>query len=137
MIGDIKMSDQNSDFKSFLLGALIGGVVGTVTALLFAPKSGKELRRDIADTSADFYDKASDYVINVTNEGKSKVQEAYTVAKNKTSELIDEASEYKNSLQNRFTNLKEAAKAGADVFRTDLKTSSDENNIETEENIGF
>ena len=131
------MSDQNSDFKSFLLGALIGGVVGTVTALLFAPKSGKELRRDIADTSADFYDKASDYVINVTNEGKSKVQEAYTVAKNKTSELIDEASEYKNNLQNKFTNLKEAAKAGADVFRTDLKSSSDENNIETEENIGF
>ena len=131
------MSDQNSDFKSFLLGALIGGVVGTVTALLFAPKSGKELRRDIADTSADFYDKASDYVINVTNEGKSKVQEAYTVAKNKTSELIDEASEYKNSLQNKFTTLKEAAKAGADVFRTDLKSSSDENNIETEENIGF
>ena len=131
------MSDQNSDFKSFLLGALIGGVVGTVTALLFAPKSGKELRRDIADTSADFYDKASDYVINVTNEGKSKVQEAYTVAINKTSELIDEASEYKNSLQNKFTNLKEAAKAGADVFRTDLKSSSDENNIETEENIGF
>lgn len=131
------MSDQNSDFKSFLLGALIGGVVGTVTALLFAPKSGKELRRDIADTSADFYDKASDYVINVTNEGKSKVQEVYNVAKNKTSELIDEASEYKNNLQNRFTNLKEAAKAGADVFRTDLKTSSDENNIETEENIGF
>jgi len=34
--------------KSFLIGALVGGVVGSVTALLFAPKAGKELRKDIA-----------------------------------------------------------------------------------------
>ncbi|MFD0958538.1 YtxH domain-containing protein [Paenibacillus chungangensis] len=32
----------------FLLGALAGGVIGSITALLLAPKSGKELREDIA-----------------------------------------------------------------------------------------
>lgn len=31
----------------FLLGALAGGVIGSITALLLAPKSGKELREDI------------------------------------------------------------------------------------------
>ncbi|CAM2962773.1 YtxH domain-containing protein [Paenibacillus sediminis] len=35
--------------KGLLWGALIGGVVGSVTALLFAPKPGRELRQDIAD----------------------------------------------------------------------------------------
>lgn len=35
--------------KGFLLGALAGGIVGSVTALLFAPKSGKELRGDISE----------------------------------------------------------------------------------------
>lgn len=35
--------------KSFLLGAVIGAVAGSVTALLLAPKPGKELRQDIAD----------------------------------------------------------------------------------------
>jgi len=35
--------------KSFFIGALVGGIVGSVTALLFAPKAGKELRKDIAD----------------------------------------------------------------------------------------
>ncbi|WP_308634825.1 YtxH domain-containing protein [Paenibacillus silvisoli] len=35
--------------KSFLFGAIAGGVVGSVAALLLAPKSGKELRKDIAD----------------------------------------------------------------------------------------
>jgi len=34
--------------KGFLLGALAGGVVGSITALLLAPKPGKELRQDIS-----------------------------------------------------------------------------------------
>lgn len=34
--------------KGFLLGALAGGVVGSITALLLAPKRGKELRHDIS-----------------------------------------------------------------------------------------
>ncbi|CAM4060874.1 YtxH domain-containing protein [Paenibacillus alkaliterrae] len=34
--------------KGFLLGALAGGVVGSITALLIAPKAGKELRQDIS-----------------------------------------------------------------------------------------
>lgn len=35
--------------KGLLWGVLIGSVAGSVTALLLAPKSGKELRHDIAD----------------------------------------------------------------------------------------
>lgn len=34
--------------KDLLIGAVVGGVLGAVTALLLAPKSGKELRGDIA-----------------------------------------------------------------------------------------
>lgn len=34
--------------KGFFLGALAGGVVGSITALLLAPKPGKELRQDIS-----------------------------------------------------------------------------------------
>ncbi|OMF21330.1 hypothetical protein BK133_28540 [Paenibacillus sp. FSL H8-0548] len=34
--------------KGFMLGALAGGVIGSVTALLLAPKPGKELRQDIS-----------------------------------------------------------------------------------------
>lgn len=35
--------------KSLLWGVLIGSIAGSLTALLLAPKSGKELRQDIAD----------------------------------------------------------------------------------------
>jgi|GEM_PF-408738 len=34
--------------KGFLFGALAGGVLGSIAALLFAPKAGKELRHDIS-----------------------------------------------------------------------------------------
>jgi gas vesicle protein len=34
---------------NFLIGAIVGGLVGAGLALLFAPKSGVELRQDISD----------------------------------------------------------------------------------------
>ena len=34
---------------NFIIGAVVGGLVGAVLALLFAPKSGVELRQDISE----------------------------------------------------------------------------------------
>jgi gas vesicle protein len=34
---------------NFLMGAFLGGLIGAGLALLFAPKSGTELRQDIFD----------------------------------------------------------------------------------------
>ncbi len=34
---------------NFLIGAIVGGLVGAGLGLLFAPKSGVELRQDIVD----------------------------------------------------------------------------------------
>ena len=39
--------DGSINAKDFIIGTLIGGIVGSLTALLLAPKSGKELRGDI------------------------------------------------------------------------------------------
>ena len=38
---------KKSNARNFILGALAGGVAGSVTALLLAPKSGRQLRKDI------------------------------------------------------------------------------------------
>lgn len=45
--------------KGFLIGMLVGGIVGAGTALLFAPMEGTETRRKIADTSKSAKDKVS------------------------------------------------------------------------------
>lgn len=88
---------MKKDTKGLLWGALVGTVVGSVTALLFAPKPGKELRKDIADGTAagiekvhgiavqagdksvELYDKAKDSIVHVVHEvrewGKSSSDE--------------------------------------------------------------
>jgi gas vesicle protein len=45
------MSNGNNNMsgKDFVIGALLGGIIGAGTALLLAPKSGRELRENIND----------------------------------------------------------------------------------------
>lgn len=50
------MSKKNG----FLWGAIVGSVVGSVTALLLAPKPGKELRQDIAEGARQVSDKTQE-----------------------------------------------------------------------------
>ena len=65
------MEDNNSSYsKGFLIGAVVGGAVGAVVALLFAPKSGRELRRDIADRTEEVVDKAQQMFNNATSGGQ-------------------------------------------------------------------
>ena len=39
--------DNGMSTKDFVVGAIVGGLVGAATALFLAPKSGKELRNDL------------------------------------------------------------------------------------------
>jgi gas vesicle protein len=108
---------------------LIGGAVGAITALLFAPKSGKELRRDIADTSAELYDKTADIV----HAGKQKAHDIIETVKHQADSLLRKSTDFydddmkeqiitsTDSVQQRFDSLKEATKAGAEAFKAELK----------------
>jgi gas vesicle protein len=53
------MSDNASEFGSFLAGFLIGGLVGAATALLLAPQSGEETRTVIKTKGIELKDKAT------------------------------------------------------------------------------
>jgi gas vesicle protein len=126
------MRDNGSTTKAFLLGAIIGGTIGALTALLFAPKSGRELRRDIVDGSTDMYDRASDFVSSTIQEGKQKAQTIVDAAKRQADTILSSATEYyedaksvitnsTDTVQQRFDQLKDAAKAGSEAFKSDLK----------------
>jgi gas vesicle protein len=53
------MSQENRG-ADFFKGFLIGGSIGAVIALLFAPKSGNELRADIRRKSREIYDETEE-----------------------------------------------------------------------------
>ena len=51
------MADENNGMaKGLMIGFVAGAVAGAVVALLYAPKSGKELRRDIKEKAGDIKD---------------------------------------------------------------------------------
>ena len=53
------MQEDNSGMlKGLIIGVLAGGAVGALVALLYAPKSGKELRADIREKTGDLMDDA-------------------------------------------------------------------------------
>ncbi|MGQ3478924.1 YtxH domain-containing protein [Paenibacillus sp. TY11] len=51
---------MKENYKSFIRGALAGSIAGSVAALLFAPKSGRELRQDITDQARHVSDKGQE-----------------------------------------------------------------------------
>jgi gas vesicle protein len=109
---------------------LIGGGIGAVLALLFAPKSGNELRGDIADvtrkgldkgreTAALVGEKAGDYY-EVTRE---RASEFYQTAQEKAGELTEKAKQAATRTANPFSAALEAGKEayGEEKRRTESK----------------
>ncbi|MBD7967034.1 YtxH domain-containing protein [Paenibacillus gallinarum] len=59
------MNDKN---KGLLWGTLIGSIAGSITALLFAPKAGTELRQDITDGAKLVTEKSQDLATKITDQ---------------------------------------------------------------------
>lgn len=56
--------------KAFFFGTLTGAITGAVTALLLAPKSGRELRKDIGDAAV----KVSERTVDISRQAGFAVQ---------------------------------------------------------------
>jgi gas vesicle protein len=79
----------------FIGGLIVGGLIGAVVGILYAPKSGKETREDLA----------------------RKADELLSQAKEKIDDVEMMAERGKESLQEGKTRLKRAFEAGVEAFR--------------------
>jgi gas vesicle protein len=109
---------------------LIGGGIGAVIALLFAPKSGTELREDIADatrkgiekskeTAAQLQERAGEYY----EVGRERASEIYQTAQEKAGEVAEKAKSAAARTANPFTAAVDAGKEAyvAEKRRTESK----------------
>ncbi|MGZ9583006.1 YtxH domain-containing protein [Paenibacillus marinisediminis] len=103
------MSQKVSNRK-FWIGTLVGGVVGGVTALLFAPKAGRELRQDIADGA---------------KQASEKTQQLAQQIGDRTTSLIDTAKEKTVGLKRTILNWQEGRSA-VDEDQLEVATVSSE-----------
>jgi gas vesicle protein len=70
------MEKTKTAAKPVLSGFLVGSVIGAATALLFAPRSGEELRTGIRDKAVELRDQATDTVKDTVSQVKSKATDA-------------------------------------------------------------
>ncbi|MCJ7519134.1 MAG: YtxH domain-containing protein [Anaerolineaceae bacterium] len=87
------MSDHD-DFGAFLIGFIVGGVSGTIAALLLAPQSGEETRTIIKDKAIELRDQASTTV----EETLEKAEKAANEAIKKAETLLAEAKKRTNEI---------------------------------------
>lgn len=103
---------------AFLMGLLAGTVLGAGLGMLFAPKSGSELRtqlaesgRNLGDSASQTYRKASERVGTLVDRGR----EAYDRARGTVSEAAERGREAYASTRSAVT---EAADRGYEAVRS-------------------
>jgi gas vesicle protein len=100
----------------FFEGLVVGGILGFLFGLLSAPKSGAELRRQLADGSEDLYKQASDSLVDLN---KSAGQ-ALTDAKSRGGEVLKKARDSVQVTKDQLTTkFSEMAGQGANVLVDD------------------
>ncbi len=126
------MSESEFDRNSFLKGLLIGGALGAITALLFAPKSGKELRSDIKRKSEEavegtkrVYGEARDKAQQILSEAVDKAQELREEASRQLSKARAKAEEMLTSAENKAVGFADSAKESMDAAKSDLAKKKD------------
>ncbi len=136
---------EESSAATKLTYLLIGGGIGAIIALLFAPKSGQELRGDIADvtrkgvekgkeTAALVGEKAGDYY-EVTRE---KAGELYQTAQTKASEYKEKAGELTEKAKEMAQGanpFSAAVEAGKDAYQEEKNRLENKSNRENPVNF--
>lgn len=117
--------EGESDMGARIAFLLMGAGIGAVVALLFAPKSGQELRGDIADATrksidrtreaaTQIGDRASDYYEGA----RDRASELYSAGREKAGEVASAARE---AAQRRGGGFSAAIEAGKQAYREEKR----------------
>jgi gas vesicle protein len=88
--GEFNMVEHERDCGNFLKGFVIGGVLGALAGIFFAPKSGKELRSDIKEKGSEVLKDAKGIYADAGTKAKEIIEEA----KHQAEQLKKEADRY-------------------------------------------
>ncbi|MET3697245.1 gas vesicle protein [Bacillus oleivorans] len=102
-MGQNNQNDGGSmNTKDFIIGALVGSIVGAATALLLAPKSGRELRSDLNEQAILLKEKTGQWK-ELAVEGGTQIA---STAREKTSEWTQMIQQQSNELKNKVKSIR-------------------------------
>lgn len=94
------MSDERGiSAGTVLVSFVAGAAVGAGLALLYAPKSGKEMRETIADLTEDAVDKIKEYAKDAQDKIKTVIEEGRETVVEKKSILASAIEAGKEAMQ--------------------------------------
>jgi gas vesicle protein len=108
--------------KEFVLGMVLGGLVGAAVALLYAPQSGDETRARLGEKADELKDKA----VDAASHARDSVVTAADTARRSAGELADRANQRLTETRDR---VKSAVDAGREAYaekRNELTNSTPE-----------
>lgn len=106
----------DSDVPTKLTYLLIGGGIGAILALLFAPKSGHELRGDLADATRKGLDRSREMAGQVgerAGEYRERAGEVYDNTRRRAGEYYEATRERAGELRERAGEVAEIARERA------------------------
>lgn len=126
------MEERRVSAKGFLLGLLAGGAAGSIAALLYAPKSGKELRKDIGKKGREVVKETGEYANNakkraaeIISDGKKKAESIIQDARKKADGITKGTEKLylqgKDFISDEAARIKGAVKAGVDTFNEERR----------------
>ncbi len=111
-------TDKNQNkTEGFIIGAIFGATVSAIAALLFAPKSGKDLRKDIGEGTDEYLELARKKGTEVMHE----VEDAADAAVSYFSLAGDKVEETLSKTKGIFSQKKEEAKDMAEETTEEVK----------------
>ena len=133
------MRKSNNDGQ-FVLGAVFGAAVAGIAALLFAPKSGAELRQDISDEFDEFLIKAEGYKDYAMDRGADLMDQAAEMRDNVELQIRETAYDVRHSFdqamdkaEDKWEDVKSDAKDVAEEAKKEAKAAGQELESEAKE----
>lgn len=134
-------NNNNMSGKDFLIGALVGGIIGAASALLLTPKSGRELRGDISDGYQVASKKTQELAKNLGGQTEaivSKVKEVSSHVKDDiqkwTTDTTEKLKEVKEDVTDKAVELKDEAAATYDDVMDSVDSALEKAKRKSEEN---
>lgn len=84
---------HDSNVGGVFTGLLIGGLAGTIAALLLAPQSGEETRRQIRDKGIELRDRTTEFVEDTMAQARSSAKRLTADGREKIGEQLDRVSD--------------------------------------------
>lgn len=122
---------KHFDTESFVLGTFVGAAIAGVTALLFAPKSGEDLRDDIGSQADKVKGQAKDYM----HLAKDKGLELKDSAEKKGQEYLENASATYHQLTHQVGSELDETKENLDQIKEEAKETAKDMKDSVEEKV--